>query len=430
MQKSILLKNITVVNESEQVKCDVFIKDGVIADIQKNLSVNADCCIDGNSLVAMPSLFDMHVHLRDPGFTQKEDIITGTAAALAGGFTGVACMPNTKPAIDSLKVIKYIEDKSKNTGVSVYPVACITKSMQGNELCDYTEFKSNGIRAISDDGRPVENAEMMRKAFEEAKKQDLLVISHCEDLSIINKGIINKGSVSEELGVNGMDRSSEDYITAREIILAANLNAKIHIAHVSTRGSVEIIRQAKAHGVKVTCETCPHYFLMTEEVVKTKDADYRMNPPLREEEDRLAVLEGVLDGTIDCIVTDHAPHTMEEKADFYTAPNGVIGMETSLAATLTLYHENKITLYDIVNKMSVQPRKLLGIPVESIEIGKPANIVLVDLEYMWTVKPEKLHSKARNAVFKNKEFKGKPVMTISNGEIRYSDNEYFKEVNS
>jgi dihydroorotase len=417
---TILLQNATDANGDA---FDFLIADGIIVKRVPagTLSETADTVISAAGLTIFPGLFDMHVHLRDPGFTQKEDIITGAAAALAGGVTDVACMPNTNPTIDTPETVQYILEKAAKTGVHVHPVGCITEQMKGNALCDYPALQEAGICAISDDGRPVENAEQMRQALEQAKALQLPVISHCEDLSIIHGGIMNKGRISEQLQVNGMDRASEDYITAREIILANAVNGAIHIAHVSTKGSVEIIRQAKKAGIAVTCETCPHYFLMTEEKLLTKDADYRMNPPLRTEEDRQAVLEGVLDGTIDCIVTDHAPHTPAEKQDFYHAPNGVIGMETSLAATLTLYHQKKLTLPEIVRLMADRPREILHLPPQTLEVGAPANLTLIDLQKEWTVQPELLHSKARNAVFKQMTFRGKPVLTMTDGTIRYQE---------
>lgn len=414
-----LIKNVDIVTDQVTPNMDILIEDDTIKQIASSISESADCVIDGSGLTAMPGLYDMHVHLRDPGQTYKEDIITGTAAALAGGITGCACMPNTTPRIDTAETIHYIIEKAAPTGVSVNPVACITNSMQGKELCDYEALKNAGAIAVSDDGRPVENAEMMRQALIHAYKVHVPVISHCEDLSIINGGIINQGEVSEQLQVKGMDRSSEEYITAREMILAASTHTAIHIAHVSTKGCVDMIRFAKSQGVQVTCETCPHYFLMTEKEVLTRDADYRMNPPLRTEEDRQAILEGLLDGTIDCIVTDHAPHSPEEKSDFLNAPNGVIGMETSLAATLTLVHENKMTLPEVVQKMAINPRRILNLPQEKIQEGNKATLILVDLNHKWIVDPEKLHSKAKNAVWKGRELTGKTMYTIVNGAIRY-----------
>lgn len=424
MKQTIRIENIRIVQHAVLPKCDMLIRDGKIAKLGQQLTDAADLVIDGSRLTALPGLFDMHVHLRDPGRTHKEDILTGAAAALAGGITGVACMPNTSPAIDSVETVRYIREKAAQTGVDVHPVGCITKGLKGETLCDYAALKDAGICAVSDDGRPVECAETMRTALIRAHELGIPVISHCEDLSIIAGGIVNRGLASETLGVKGMDRASEDYITAREIILAASTDTPIHIAHVSTKGSVEIIRQAKAHGVKVTCETCPHYFLMTEEAVLGRDADYRMNPPLRTEEDRRAVLEGIRDGTIDCIVTDHAPHAPEEKADFAHAPNGVIGMETSLAASLKLVHAGYLTLPQLVERMAIRPRQILGLPQVQIAVGERADLTLVDTDYAWTVEPEKMHSKAQNVIWKGKTLVGKPVYTITDGVVRYQDTDY------
>ena len=417
---SILIKNVRAVDEKLDKICDVLIDGEKIAQVSEKIECNADIIIDGTNLVLMPSIFDMHVHLRDPGLTHKEDVLTGCSAALAGGITGVLAMPNTNPPCDSPEIIQYIMGKAENTGVEVYPAGCITNGMSGNGLCDYDALAKAGCICISDDGRPVEDAELMRRALELSKKNGLLVASHCEDLNIINGGIINKGEISERLGVMGMDRASEDYITAREIILAASTDAKIHICHVSTEGSSEIIRFAKSRGIKVTCETAPHYFLLTEKLLLNKDADYRMSPPLRTQKDVNAIIDAICDGTIDCIITDHAPHTAEEKSDFEKAPNGVVGLETSLAASLTgLYHTGKVTLNKIVSLMCANPRRILGLEIPKISEGKPADLILADINKTWTVEPEKLHSKSHNTVFKGMSFKGKNLVTISKGIIRY-----------
>ncbi|MBE6860800.1 MAG: dihydroorotase [Ruminococcus sp.] len=419
---TILLKSIRAVDAENDFISDIYIEDGKIKHVADSIKMDADIVIDGQGLAVMPSFFDMHVHFRDPGFTHKEDIHTGCGAALAGGVTGVVCMPNTKPVADNPDVIKYIIDKADGSGVDVYPAGCITNGMSGEGLCDYLALKSAGVKAISDDGRPVESSEQMLRALEQSNKNGLLVISHCEDLSIINGGIINKGEISEKLGVKGMDRVSEDMITAREIILAESVDARIHIAHVSTKGSTEIIRQAKKAGVKVTCETCPHYFLLTDEMLLARDADFRMNPPLRTADDVEAIIEGIIDGTIDCIVTDHAPHTAEEKSDFEKAPNGVVGLETSFAAALTgLYHTGKISLNKIIELMSANPRKLLGLEPVSIKPNETADLVIADLNKEWTVEPEMLHSKSKNTVFKGMTLKGKPIVTLSKGEIKYKE---------
>lgn len=422
MENSIIIKNIRAVDSKIDKITDVLISDGKIQKVGENLHCGAYEVIDGTDLVLMPSLFDMHVHFRDPGFTHKENILTGCTAALAGGVTGVVAMPNTKPPCDNPDTIKYVIDRASGTGVEVYPCGCITGGMSGEGLCDYEALKTAGCICISDDGRPVENAEMMREALERSNDNGLLVISHCEDLSIIDGGIMNKGEISKKLGVKGMDRASEDYITAREIILAQSVDAKIHIAHVSTEGSVEIIRSAKKHGAKVTCETAPHYFLLTDELLLKRDADYRMNPPLRTKSDVRAVIEGIKDGTIDCIITDHAPHTAEEKADFEKAPNGVVGLETSLAATLTgLYHTGEVSLKRIVELMCVNPRKILGLETPSIAEGKPADLIIADINKKWTVEPERLRSRSHNTVFKGMTLTGKALVTISKGIIRYDE---------
>lgn len=417
MNQSILFKNVRIVDAENDTVGDVLVKDGVIAEVG-NVSETADRVIEGSGkLVVMPSLFDMHVHFRDPGFTHKEDVLTGCAAALAGGVSGVVCMPNTKPPIDSRETVDYIVSKAEPTGVSVYPAGCVTKGMLGKELYDHSSI---GVRIISDDGRPVENAELLRQAMLESNKNGILIASHCEDLNIINGGIVNDGEVSAELGLKGMNRASEDSITAREIAVAMSADARIHICHVSTVGSLDFIREAKARGVKVTCETCPHYFMYTDEKIRSLDADYRMNPPLRTEADRAAVEKAVLDGTIDCIVTDHAPHAAEEKADFCKAPNGVVGLETSLAAMLThFYHTGKLSLSRISEMMAEKPRELLGLPVTKLEKGAKADLILVDTEKEWVVEPEKLHSKSHNTVFKGEKFKGQNLMTITDGIIRF-----------
>lgn len=418
---SILIKNIRAVDAKQDFVTDVLINDGKITEVGSNIHYGADEVIDGTDLTLFPSIFDMHVHFRDPGLTHKEDVLTGCSAALAGGVTGVLAMPNTKPPCDNPETIRYIIKKAEGTGVDVYPVGCITKGMNSqNGLCDYDELKKAGCICISDDGRPVENAELMRKALELSNENGLLVASHCEDLSIINGGIINKGEVSEKLGVKGMDRASEDYITAREIILASSVDARIHICHVSTEGSISIVRFAKSRGIKVTCETAPHYFMLTDKLLEKRDADYRMSPPLRTPEDIKAVIEGIKDGTVDCIITDHAPHTAEEKADFEKAPNGVVGLETSFAAALTaLYHTGEVSLKKIAEIMCVNPRKILGLEIPAIQAGKTADLMIADINKSWVVEPEKLHSKSHNTVFKGMTLVGKPLVTISKGEIKY-----------
>lgn len=418
----IILKNVHAVDPQTGVGCvtDIAIADGKIAAIGGSGGLDAERVIDCSGLFAVPGLFDMHVHFRDPGLTHKEDILTGAAAAKAGGVTGVLLMPNTKPVCDNAQTVRYVLEKGAQTGINIYTSGCITKGMLGLELCDQQLLKKAGVTALTDDGRPVENAELMRRALELSEKSGLPVLSHCEDLAIINGGIMNKGRVSEELGVKGMDRASEDSITAREIALAASCGARVHICHVSTKGSVSIIRAAKRDGVRVTCETAPHYFTYTDKKLYQRDADYRMNPPLRTEEDRAAVEAALLDGTIDCIITDHAPHTAEEKADFLKAPNGVVGLETSLAVTLTrLYHSGKLSLERIVRLMSIAPREILGLPPVKIEQGASCELCIFDPEREWTVNADELHSRSKNSVFKGEKLRGRVMYTVCGGKIVY-----------
>ena len=422
MMGMLLIRNAHLIDGETDRMGDLLILDGRIVKIADKLDCPADETVDVGGCVVMPGLVDMHVHLRDPGYLYKEDILSGCEAAAAGGVTAVACMPNTSPVCDNPEVVDYILLRAKQAKARVYPIASISRRMQGEELTNFSKLRQAGAVGVSDDGRPVEDRQLMKDALLQAQASGLLPISHCEDLAVIAGGIINKGRVSEALGVRGMDRLSEDSVTRREIELARETGCPIHIAHVSTAGSVEAIRQAKAEGVRVTCETCPHYFMLTEDELLKRDADYRMNPPLREESDRAAVEAAVLDGTIDCIVTDHAPHSAAEKADFEKAPNGVVGLETSLAATLTaLYHTGRLTLGEIVRLMSERPAKLLGVEGGVLREGAAADLAIVDPDEEWTVVPEKLHSKSKNTVFKGKTLKGKVKMTVLGGEIVFED---------
>lgn len=421
---SLLLKNGYVVDTANGFEgiADILVENGVIVKREPNITDNADKTIDCSGLAVLPGICDMHVHFRDPGQTHKEDIITGGNAAAAGGVTAVACMPNTNPTVDNAETVKYILEKAKNATVKVYPVGCITKGLKGEELCDFEELHKAGCVAVSDDGKPVRNARIMAQALVKAHYAGLKVISHCEDVDVVAGGIINSGEVSKELGVNGMHRISEDISTAREIVLARDLEMPIHIAHVSTATCMMLLRLAARYGIMVTSETCPHYFSLTDEKLLARDADYRMNPPLRTKDDVEAITEGVCDGTIDCIVTDHAPHTAEEKADFEKAPNGVVGLETSLAVTLTrLYHTGKLSLSKIVRLMCVNPRKILNIAGGNFSEGEPADIAIVDLNEEWTVDPTKLHGKSHNTCFKGEKLKGKVKMTVLDGKIVYTD---------
>lgn len=420
---TLLIRNARVIDPANGIddKLNIYVKDGVIAEVSSNVQT-ADEGIDADNLVVAPGLVDMHVHLRDPGFTQKEDIISGCNAAAAGGVTSLLAMPNTNPVTDNTEVVKYIKEKAKNAKSKVYIAAAVTKGLKSIEPCNIEELAQAGVIALSDDGRPVENTRFMADAMINAPKNNMCVVAHCEDLYLANGGKINEGEVSQKLNVKGIPAAAEDTGTAREIALAAAYNVPIHICHVSTKTSVALIRDAKARGVKVTAETAPHYFSLTEKALLNKDADFRMNPPLRCDDDVQEIIKGLCDGTLDAIATDHAPHTIEDKADFEKAPNGSIGMETSLSVGLTyLVNSGIITLSQLIEKMSVNPAKILNIPAGTLSVGASADIVIFDPNQVYTVDENKLHGKSKNTPFKGMELKGKVKYTILNGEVVYKD---------
>ena len=397
---------------------DLLLREGKIAQVGQVEAADADLVIDGEGLVAAPGLVDMHVHLRDPGLTYKEDVFSGCRAAAAGGVTSLLAMPNTKPPMDDPALVRDLLARAREVDATVYTAACVTKGMQGKELADLAALKEAGAIAISDDGVPVGSSRCLLEALRLAPQLGLVFTAHCEDLDLAAGGKMHDGAVARELGVPGIPAAAEDCGTAREIAAAASIGAPVHICHVSTKGSVALIRDAKRRGVRVTAETCPHYLLLTEEALRRKDADYRMNPPLREEADRLALLEGLADGTIDAISTDHAPHSPEEKADFAGAPNGSIGMETSLSAALTAL-EGRLTLSQVIEKMSTAPARILGIPAGTLRVGAAADVVLFHPEERWTVDPERLHGKSRNTPFKGMTLRGRVKLTFSRGRLVY-----------
>ncbi|MCL2588731.1 MAG: dihydroorotase [Oscillospiraceae bacterium] len=377
--------------------------------------------IDGRGLVAFPGLLDMHVHLRDPGLTYKEDIQTGTEAAAAGGFTAVACMPNTKPVLDTPEQLAYVAARSQEAAARVLPVAAVTLGLAGETLTDFAALQAAGAVAFSDDGMPVDSAALLRAAMQNAKALGLPIISHCEDREMVQNHGANEGAVADQLGISGRPAVAEAIEVARDLLLAEDTGAHVHIAHVSTAKSVELIRRAKTDGVHVTAETCPQYFTLTEETLLTQGSLARVNPPLRTEIDREAIITGLLDGTIDCIVTDHAPHSAEEKAaPIETAPSGMIGLETALGLTLTaLYHTGKLGLIDIARLMSTAPAEVLGLPYGSLQPGHAADITILDPNKTWTVDPAKFRSKARNMPFAGMELKGRVRTTICGGVVTY-----------
>jgi dihydroorotase len=422
---NLLIKNGRVIDPSQGFDdvADVLVEAGVVKEIGKNLKAPAGVeTVDAAGKYVVPGLVDMHVHLRDPGLEYKEDIVSGTRAAAAGGFTSIACMPNTKPVIDNKAVAGYIINKAGSEGFcNVFPVGCITYGMGGERMAEMGELKEAGCVAVSDDGRPVANAELMRRALEYARGIGILVISHAEDLALVGEGVMNEGFTSTELGLKGIPRVAEDIATARDVMLAEYTNSPIHIAHVSTRGSVRIIREAKARGVKVTCETAPHYFTLTDDAVRGYDTNAKMNPPLREADDVAAIKEGLRDGTIDCIATDHAPHHLDEKdVEFNAALNGIIGLETSLPLSLKLAEDGVLTLHQLVEKMSINPAKILGISRGNLRVGSVADMTVIDPSAVWTVEAEKLAGKSRNTPFCGWQMKGAATCTILGGAVAFS----------
>lgn len=418
----LLIKNARVVDPSQYLdkKADILIDGGKIIGIGS--FDKADKIIDAGGLIAAPGIVDMHVHLRDPGQTYKEDIISGCKAAAAGGVTSLLAMPNTNPTVDNAETINYILEKAKDADAKVYVASAVTKGLKSKEPVDLDEVKAAGAVALSDDGRPVEDTKMLIEAMKKAPKLGLAVTAHCESLPIAAGGIMNEGEVSRKIGVKGIPASAEDCGAQREIAYADVFDVPVHICHVSTKNSVAMIRDAKKRGVKVTCETAPHYFSLTEQELLRRDADYRMNPPLRREDDRKAIIEGLRDGTIDAIATDHAPHSPEEKSDFEKAPNGSIGMETSLSAGITnLVKTGALTINELIRKMSVNPAKILNIKAGSLMDGYPADIVIFDIDEDYIADVNELHGKSKNCPFKNREMYGKVKYTILDGKVVYKD---------
>ncbi len=415
---SLLIKNCFIGKD----KCDIVVEGNRIAQVGKNIKGNFDEIIEADGLTALPAFIDMHVHLREPGLEYKEDIASGSAAAIAGGFSTVCCMPNTKPVTDNRYIVKYIVDRAKEVDLAkVYPIGAITVGLKGESMAEMGSMKEAGAIAMSDDGQPVTTAQMMRLALEYAKDYNLLLCSHCEEKSLINEGVVNEGENATKAGLKGIPSCAEDIMIAREIILAEMLDTKVHICHVSTAGGVQLIREAKARGVKVSCETCPHYIAGTDELILDYDTNSKVNPPMRTEKDRQAILAGLADGTIDVIATDHAPHHYEDKnVDFSAAANGISGLESAFALSYTyLVDSGVITLDKLIELMSQKPAKLLGLESGNLKVGGLADITLVDLNKIYKIDAKTFKSKGKNTPFDGWEVKGKVCATVVEGKIKY-----------
>jgi len=424
----VLIKNGRVIDPGNlDGVMDILIKDGKISEIKEHKSGikgqgSGIRIIDASGKIVTPGLIDMHVHLREPGHEYKETIKSGCLSAAHGGFTAICPMPNTNPVNDNGQVTEYILKKAgvANT-VRVYPVAAISKGLNGKSLCEYGELKEAGAIALSDDGNPVSDSQLMRRAMEYAKGFDLPVISHCENLDLAANGVVNEGAVATSMGLPGIPNAAESTMVMRDIALSELTGSRIHIAHVSTKESVQAIRNAKKRGVIVTAETAPHYFTLTEDAVKGYNTNVKMNPPLRSSQDREAILEGLADGTIDVIATDHAPHSyIEKNVEFEQAANGIIGLETSVSLSLKLVHDGVISLTGLVEKMLTNPAKVLGLNI-GITTGNPADITIIDPDLLYKIDSSKFRSLSRNTPFDGWNMKGKAILTMVGGKVLFEE---------
>lgn len=417
----ILIKGGKVVDPGRFVGVgDVLIDQGKVSAVGPNLQAPAgSAMIEAKDRLVLPGFVDLHVHFREPGFEYKETIQSGSAAAVAGGFTTVCCMPNTNPVNDNQAVTEFILERSRIAGLAnVWPVGAITKGSEGKELAEIGDLRRSGCVAISDDGRPVMNSLVMRRAMEYALAFDLTVVDHCEDLHLAEGGCMNEGLVSTELGLPGIPSAAEDVMVARNLSLSELTGARLHLAHISTAGSVRMVREAKARGIRVTAEACPHHFTLTEEVVRGYNTHAKMNPPLRTWDDVRAIKEGLRDGTIDVIATDHAPHaTQEKQQDFTEAPFGIVGLETALSLTLGLVEEGVLSLEQAVEKLTSAPAAAFGLKKGTLAVGADADVTIVDQQAQWVVDPGKFRSKSRNTPFVGWKVKGRVLTTIVGGRV-------------
>jgi len=418
----LLIKNGHVVDPASgrDGPADVRIDEGRIQAVGKNLDSNGAEVFDATGLIVAPGLIDIHVHLREPGIEHSETIETGARAAAAGGFTSICCMPNTLPVNDNATVTSYIIERARHQAVvNVFPIGAITRNSAGEELAAIGSMKNAGIVAVSDDGRPVMNARVMRRAMQLARSLDLPLIDHCEDLNLSAGGDMHEGTQSTRLGLRGIPASSEDVMVARDILLSETTGARFHVAHISSRHSVQMVRFAKKQGLAVTCEATPHHFALSDSDITAYDSSYKMKPPLRSECDIAAVVDGIANGTVDAIATDHAPHPGSEKMqEFEKCPFGIIGLETALALSIEkLYHTRKISLMRLVELFTTGPARILGLNRGTLAAGGPGDVTIFDLGLEWTYDVNRSYSKSKNSPFDGWHFKGGPVATVVGGAV-------------
>jgi dihydroorotase len=429
----LLLTGARLIDPSQNLdsRLDIFIEGGKIAKIGTNLTKTSTSkdpdkitkIIDLPGMIIVPGLMDMHTHLREPGYEYKETIASGAAAAVAGGFTSIVCMPNTRPVNDSRSITEFIIRKAAEAKlVNVYPVGAISVNSAGAQLTEFWDLKEAGIVALSDDGKPVMDAALMRRALEYAHSLQLPIISHCEDINLSTNGLMHEGYFSTILGLNGIPSIAEEIMVARDILIAEYTRTALHIAHVSTAGSVRLIREAKKRGVQVTAETAPHYFTLTDESLQSYDTNFKVNPPLRGEQDVKAVKEGLADGTIDVIACDHAPHGRTDKeVEFEYAANGISGLETSLALSLNLIQDKTLSWPELIAKMTANPARILNLSKGTLKEGADADITVIDPLREWTVDVQAFCSRGKNSPFNGRPMQGKAILTIVGGDIKYDD---------